>query len=114
MTTLRNSVYLIGRLGNDPELKTVGNDRRLARFSIATNDYYYDKKGDRIEQTIWHNVVAWGKTAEAAEKILSKGKEVALQGKLITRVWEDNENKKHYITEVVANELMVFGNGNQK
>jgi len=114
MTTLRNSVNLIGRLGNDPEMRTVGNDRRMARFSIATNDYYYDKKGARVEETIWHNVVAWGKTADVAEKILSKGREAAIQGKLVTRSYEDKDGNKQFITEVVANEILVFGNGNQK
>ncbi len=114
MNALRNSVTLIGHLGNNPEMRTVGDNRRMARFSIATNDYYYDKKGARVEETIWHNVVAWGKAAEVAEKILSKGREAAIQGKLVTRTWEDKEGEKHYITEVVANEILVFGNGNQK
>ncbi len=114
MSTLRNSVTLIGRLGNDPEMKTVGDNRRMARFSIATNDYYNDAKGNRVTETQWHNIVAWSKTAEVAEKILSKGKEAAIQGKLVTRTWEGKEGEKHYITEVIANEILVFGNGNQK
>jgi single-strand DNA-binding protein len=113
MSTLRNSVTLIGHLGNDPEMRTVGDNRRMARFSLATNDYYYDKKGARVEETQWHNIVAWGKTAEVAEKVLSKGRETAIRGKLITRSWEDKDGEKHYITEVVANEIMVFGNGSQ-
>ncbi len=114
MNALRNSVTLIGNLGNDPEMKTVGDNRRLARFSLATNDYYNDSKGNRVTETQWHNIVAWGKTAEVAEKILSKGKEVALQGKLVTRTWEDKEGEKHYITEIIANEILVLCNGNQK
>ncbi len=109
MSTLRNSVRLIGRLGNDPEVKTFANDRSMARFSLATNDYYRDGNGKQTQETQWHNVVAWGKTAEIAEKILSKGKEAAIQGKLINRSWEDKEGNKHYITEVVANEIVVFG-----
>ncbi len=114
MNALRNSVNLIGRLGNDPEVKTVGDNRRLARFSIATNDYYNDSKGNRVTETQWHNIVAWGKTAEVAEKFLVKGKEVAIQGKLVTRTWEDKEGEKHYITEIIANEILALGNGNQK
>ncbi len=114
MTTLRNSVTLIGRLGNDPEVKTVGDNHRLARFSIATNDYYNDSKGNRVTETQWHNIVAWGKTAEVAEKVLSKGKEAAIQGKLVTRTWEDKEGEKHYVTEIIANEILALGNGNQK
>jgi single-strand DNA-binding protein len=109
MTTLRNSVQLIGHLGNDPEMKSFGNDRSMARFSLATNEYYRDGNGKQTQETQWHNIVAWGKTAEIAEKILSKGKEAAIQGKLISRSWEDKDGNKRYITEVVANEILVFG-----
>ena len=109
MTTLRNSVNLIGRLGNDPEIKTFGNDRSMARFSLATDDYYRDSEGKQTKETQWHNIVAWGKTAEIAEKILAKGKEAAIQGKLVNRSWEDKDGTKRYITEVVVSEIMVFG-----
>jgi len=109
MTTLRNSVHLIGRLGNDPEMKNFGNDRSMARFSLATDDYYRDSEGKQTKETQWHNIVAWGKTAEIAEKILSKGKEAAIHGKLVNRSWEDKEGTKHYITEVVVSEIMAFG-----
>lgn len=109
MTTLRNSVHLVGRLGNDPEMKSVGEGRKLARFSLATNDYFKNHEGKQIEETQWHNIVAWGKTAEIAEKILKKGKEAAIAGKLINRSWDDDNGIKHYITEVVASEIMVFG-----
>ncbi len=109
MTTLRNSVHLIGRLGNDPEMKTFGNDRSMARFSLATNDFYRDSEGKQVQETQWHNVVAWGKTADIAEKLLIKGRETAIQGKLVNRSWEDKDGVKHYITEVVANEIVVFG-----
>ncbi len=114
MGTLKNSVTLIGRLGNDPEMKTYGDNQRVARFSVATNDYYRDAEGNQVEDTQWHTVVAFGKTAEIAEKILHKGREVALQGKLTSRSWEDKEGNKHYITEVIANEIHVFGNGKGK
>ncbi|MBN2638878.1 MAG: single-stranded DNA-binding protein [Bacteroidales bacterium] len=109
MTTLRNSVHLIGRLGNDPEMKNYGNDRTMARFSLATNEYFRNHEGKQMQETQWHNVVAWGKTAEIAEKILKKGKETAIMGKLINRSWEDDNGLKHYITEVVASEIVVFG-----
>ncbi len=108
MTTLRNSVSLIGRMGTEPEMKDLGNDRSMTRFSVATNEYYKDKNGETVKETQWHNVVAWGNTAKLAEKILSKGKEVAIHGKLINRSWEDQDGKKHYITEVVANEIIAF------
>ncbi len=114
MTTLRNSVNLIGHLGNDPEMKTFGENRRMARFSLATNDYYNDSEGKRVTETQWHNIVAWGKTAEIAEKLLNKGKEAAIQGKLVNRSYDDKEGNKHYVTEVVANEILVFGNNKDK
>ncbi len=108
MTTLRNSVNLIGRLGADPEMKTFGNNRSMARFSIATNDYYRNKNGENVKETQWHNIVAFDNTAKIAEKLLSKGREIAVHGKLNNRTWEDSEGKKHYVTEIVANEILVF------
>ncbi len=113
MKTLRNSVNLIGRLGNDPEIKSFGNDRTMARFSLATDDYFRDKNGETVKQTQWHNIVAWNGTAQVVSKLLSKGKEVALHGKLSNRSWEDDKGTKHYITEVVADEIVVFSSKEQ-
>ena len=73
MSNLRNSVQLIGRPGIDPEVKILANDRKMARFTLATNDYYHNQKGERVEETQWHNLVAWGKTAEIVEKLVKKG-----------------------------------------
>ncbi len=109
MTTLRNSVKLIGRLGNDPELINLGNDKIKVRFSLATSDYYTDKDGERKEDTQWHNIITFGKTAEIAEKFLNKGKEIAISGKLTYRSWEDKDGNTKYITEVVANEIQMLG-----
>lgn len=108
MTTLRNSVKLIGRPGKDPEVKQLANERKVARFTLATNDYYYNAKGERVEETQWHNLVAWGKTAEVIGKIVKKGREVAVEGKLTSRLWEDKEGKKHQVVEVVINEIMLL------
>ena len=108
MTTLRNSVQLIGRLGMDPEVKTFENDKIKVRFSLATSDYYKNKEGERVEETQWHNVVAWGKTAKIAENYLNKGKEIALSGKLTSRSYDDKDGNKKYITEVVANEILML------
>lgn len=107
MNNLRNSVRLIGHLGNDPELKTVDNGNKMAKLSIATNDFYTDKKGEKQTETIWHNLVAWGKTAELVEQLLHKGTEVAIEGKLNSRSYE-KEGEKKYITEVVVNDFAVF------
>jgi len=106
MSTLRNAVQLIGRPGMDPEVKTIANDRKMARFTLATNDFYVNNKGERIEETQWHNLVAWGKTAEIVEKLVKKGKEIVIEGKLASNTWEDKEGVKHYNVQVVINELL--------
>ncbi|MEZ4816683.1 MAG: single-stranded DNA-binding protein [Flavobacteriaceae bacterium] len=109
MSTLRNKVQLIGNLGNDPEIITLESGKKLAKFSIATNESYKNNKGERVTDTQWHNVVAWGKTAEIIEGFVSKGKEIAIEGKLTTRSWEDKDGQKRYTTEVVCNELLLLG-----
>ncbi|QRM88899.1 single-stranded DNA-binding protein [Lacinutrix sp. WUR7] len=109
MNTLRNKVQLIGNLGNDPEIINLETGKMLAKFSIATNESYKNAKGEKITDTQWHNIVAWGKTAEIVEKYVTKGKEIAIEGKLTTRSWEDKEGVKRYTTEVVCNELLMLG-----
>jgi len=109
MNTLRNKVQLIGNLGNEPEIITLDSGKMLAKFAIATNESYKNAKGERITDTQWHNIVAWGKTAEIVEKYVGKGKEVAIEGKLTSRSYETKEGEKRYITEVVCNELLMLG-----
>lgn len=109
MNSLRNRVQLIGHLGMDPDVKTFEKDRKMARFSIATNEVYHNSKGEKVEETQWHNVVLWGKVADIAQKYLRKGQEVALEGKLVNRSYESKEGDKRYTTEVVANELVMLG-----
>ncbi len=109
MNTLKNKVQLIGNLGQEPEIINLESGKKLAKFSIATNDYYYNKKGEKVEDTQWHNIVAWGKTADIIEKYVNKGQEVAIEGKLTSRSYEDNAGQKKYITEVVCNELLMLG-----
>jgi len=109
MNTLRNKVQLIGNLGNDPEIINLENGKKLAKFAIATNDAYKNASGELIKDTQWHNVVAWGKTAEIIEKYLIKGKEVAIEGKLQNRNYEDKDGIKRYSTEIVCNELLMLG-----
>ena len=107
MKSLRNSVQLIGWLGKDPEVKQY-NDRKKASFSIATTDIYKNQKGEKVEDTQWHNVVIWGKLAGIAEKYLKKGTEVCIEGKLVHRVFEANGEKK-YFTEMSVNDLVLLG-----
>jgi single-strand DNA-binding protein len=109
MSNLRNKVILIGHLGNDPEVKDLESGTKVANFSLATNDYYKDPQGERVENTQWHHLVAWNKTAEILEKYVKKGQEVAIEGKLTNRSYEDKEGNKRYVTEVVVNELVLLG-----
>jgi single-strand DNA-binding protein len=108
MNTLKNKVQLIGNLGNAPEIKTLESGSKLARLSVATHESYKNAKGEKVTETQWHNVIAWGKTAEIVEKYFTKGLEVIIEGKLINRNYTDKEGIKRYITEVEANELMIL------
>lgn len=109
MNTLRNNVKLIGRLGQNPEIRTLDKGNKVATFSLATGDVYTDKQGNRKETTQWHNIVVWGNLASVAEKYLSKGKEVAIDGRLTYKNWEDKNGTKHTSTEIVAAELLLVG-----
>jgi single-strand DNA-binding protein len=113
MYALKNKVQLIGNLGANPEVKNTESGKKLARFSIATSESYRNAKGDRVSETQWHNVVAWGKVADIVEKYLSKGSEVALEGKLIYRNYNDKEGNKKYITEIQVNELLLLTKASQ-
>ncbi len=109
MNALRNKVQLIGNLGQDPEIVTLDNGNKLAKFSIATNETYKNQQGEKVTDTQWHHVVAWGKIAEIVESYLSKGKEVALEGKLTSRSYETKTGEKRYVTEIRCNELLLLG-----
>jgi single-strand DNA-binding protein len=110
MSTLRNKVQLIGNLGNDPEIITLDSGKKLAKLSIATNETYKNAQGEKVTDTQWHNIVAWNKTAEIIEQYLQKGSEVAIEGKLTYRSYEDKGGTKKYITEIVCSELLMLGN----
>ncbi|MFI5161637.1 MAG: single-stranded DNA-binding protein [Sphingobacteriales bacterium] len=109
MSTLRNSVRLVGNLGMDPEVKSFDNNRKLAKFSLATNETYKNDKGERVTDTQWHSLVIWGAQAAIAEDILKKGDEVAIEGKLSSRSYTDKDGNKRYMTEVVVNEFVKLG-----
>ncbi len=109
MNTLRNKVQLIGNLGANPEVVNLESGKKLAKFSIATNESYKNAQGEKVDDTQWHNVIAWGKTAEIVENYLTKGNEVAIEGKLVNRNYEDKEGNKRYVTEIVASELLMLG-----
>jgi single-strand DNA-binding protein len=109
MSTLRNKVQLIGHVGNDPEIKTFDGGKKLAKLNVATNESYKNDKGEKVEETQWHNLVAWGKTADIIEKYVVKGKEIAIEGKLTHKSYEDKNGEKRYVTEVVIDELLLLG-----
>lgn len=109
MYTLKNKVQLIGNLGNAPEIKNTQSGKKLARFSIATNEIYRNAKGEKVKETTWHNLIAWGKIADIVEKYLNKGSEIAVEGKLISRSYTDKEGIKKFISEVEINELLMLG-----
>ncbi|RRJ90565.1 single-stranded DNA-binding protein [Paenimyroides tangerinum] len=108
MSTLRNSVRLIGRVGNNPEVKNFDGGKKVATLTLATNEVYYNDKNEKVENTQWHNLVAWGKVAEIIEKFIEKGKEIAVEGKLTYRTYDDKEGNKRYVTEIVINEIVLF------
>ncbi|MEM9896773.1 MAG: single-stranded DNA-binding protein [Bacteroidota bacterium] len=108
MTSLKNSVQLIGRLGNTPEVRTFESGKKMASFSLATNETYYNNQGEKVQDTQWHNIVVWGKKVEIVESYLEKGSEIAMEGKLINRSYEKGGEKK-YITEINMNELLMMG-----
>lgn len=107
MKSLRNSVHLIGRLGKDPEVKVFEKSKK-ASFSIATTDSYKNQKGEKVEDTQWHNVVIWGKLADVAGKYLKKGTEVCVEGKLVHRAYDSAKGEKKYYTEVNVNDMLML------
>lgn len=109
MSTLRNKVQLIGNLGTQPEVITLESGKKLAKFTMATNDSYKNASGEKITDTQWHNIIAWGNTAQIIEQYVNKGEEVAIEGKLTSRSYDDKDGNKRYITEIVVNELLMLG-----
>ena len=108
-----NKVQLIGRLGKDPEVRHLDSGVSVASFSIATSESYTNKSGEKVEQTEWHNIVAWGKLADIIEKWVTKGMLIYIEGKLKTRQWE-KEGQKHYTTEIFADQMQMLSKGEPK
>lgn len=104
-----NKVIIIGRLGTDPETKTVSSGQAVTRMSVATSESWVDRDGQKQEKTEWHRIVVWGKLAEICAKYLAKGRQVFVEGRLQTRSWEDNQGQKKYTTEIVATNIQFLG-----
>ena len=109
MSTIKNHVQLIGNVGQEPTITNLESGKKVARFSLATNENYKNSKGEKQTDTNWHTVVAWGKTADIIEKYAEKGKEIAVVGKLETRTYTTNDGDQRYVTEVVADEILLLG-----
>lgn len=112
MNTLRNKVQLIGNLGMNPEVKEIRNGRKMAKFSLATNETYKNSVGEKVTDTQWHNIVVWGQAAAIAERFLQKGSEVAIQGKIVSRNYNDRNGNKRYITEIEVRDILLLGKKN--
>lgn len=109
MNTLRNKVQLIGRLGQDPEIVTFQDGNKLAKFSLATDDSYKDKSGNKVERTYWHNIVVNGQLVKIVEDYVKKGQEIAVEGKLTNKSYDTKEGEKRYITEIIVSEILLLG-----
>ena len=108
MNAVKNKVQLIGHLGQDPEIKVVADDKKVAHLNVATNETYRNAKGEKVTETQWHSVIAWSKLADIAEKFLVKGSEIVIEGKLVNRNYTDKQGIKRYVTEIQANELLIL------
>ena len=108
MYALKNKVQLIGHLGATPEIKELNGGKKMAKFNLATSESYRNQKGEKITDTQWHSLVAWGKLADLAETYLNKGSEVAVEGKLAHRAWVDQQGVKRYFTEIQVNEILLL------
>lgn len=111
MNSLKNRVTLIGNLGQDPEVKTTESGKKVTNFTLATNDGYKNADGQKVVETTWHNIVAWNGLAETAGKFLKKGKEVAVEGRIVYRTYEDKKGITKNITEIVLSDLLLLRNG---
>ncbi|HAH55803.1 MAG TPA: single-stranded DNA-binding protein [Flavobacterium sp.] len=109
MNALKNTVQLIGHVGQEPEIKTFDGGKKVANITMATNEVYYKDNGDKVEKTEWHKVKAWGKVADIIEKYVTKGKEICIEGKITYSDYLDKNGEKRFVTEIVANDILLLG-----
>ena len=109
MNNLKNKVQLIGNVGQLPEVKTLENGKKVANLNLATNETYINAKGEKITNTQWHMLVAWGKSAEIIENYVKKGDEIAIEGKLQYETYDDKEGNKRYLTKININDILMLG-----
>lgn len=109
MNALKNRVQLIGHIGQDPEIKTLESGKKVAHFTLATNENYKNGEGVKTEETTWHNIVAWNSTADFASKYLKKGREVCVEGRIAYRSYNDKNGQQKSVTEIIAGEILALG-----
>lgn len=114
MNNLRNKVQLIGNIGVAPEIISFENGGKLAKLRLATNESYRNAKGEKVEETQWHNLTVWGKQVETIEKYVKKGSELAIEGKLVTKTFETKEGEKRSKTEIIVQEFLLLGGAQKK
>jgi len=114
MNSLRNRVNLIGNLGQDPETKSFENGKKMTRFTLATSDDFKNAEGQKVKETTWHNIVAWNGIADVAGRFLKKGRQVAVEGRIVYRSYEDKKGVTKYITEIVIHDLLFLTSGKEQ
>lgn len=114
MNSLKNRVTLIGNLGQDPEIKTTESGKKVTHFTLATDDGYKNSDGQKVNETTWHNIVAWNGLAEIASRYLKKGRQVAVEGRIVYRTYEDKNGATKYITEIVLNDMVLLRSGKEQ
>ena len=108
MNSLKNSIRLIGYLGDDTKIRKFDGEKSVANFNIATQENFRDHEGNKKSETTWHKLVAWGKQADLAGKYLKKGSEVAIEGRITNRSYEDKNKETHFVTEIVVNDILLL------
>jgi single-strand DNA-binding protein len=108
MNTLKNRVQLIGNLGQDPDVRTLESGKKVAKFTLATDESYKSADGQKINETQWHNIVAWNGLADITSRYLAKGRHVAVEGRIVYRTYDDKNGVTRYITEIIASEVVML------
>jgi single-strand DNA-binding protein len=114
MNSLKNKVILVGRLGQNPETKTIEGNKKVTHFTLATDDSYKNADGQKISEATWHNITAWNGLADIADRFLKKGVQVAVEGRIVYRSYEDKKGVTKNVTEIVLNDLVLLGSGKGK
>jgi single-strand DNA-binding protein len=111
MNSLKNKVILVGRLGQDPETKTIDGGKKVTHFTLATDDSYKNAEGQKISEATWHNITAWNGLADVADRFLKKGRQVAVEGRIVYKTYEDKKGVTKNTTEIVLSDLVLLGSG---